>query len=406
MTLPFSTPDLPGTGGRVRTRPEDFVVEEIPAYEPGGTGEHLYLRIEKRGVSTHAAVRRIARALDVAPRDVGFAGLKDAQSVARQTLSVAGVDAAVAGERLRDLEGVTLLSAVRHTNKLRLGHLRGNRFHVVLRGVCDGAEARARAVLDVLAQRGAPNWFGPQRFGVHGGNDVVGRRILQTRFADAVRALLEFADDDARDEVLTAFDEQRFDDAADALPGRRRDEREVLRRMAAGKPPAFALRALPRHVLRLLVSAYQSAMFNRLAALRADDLGRLERGDLAFLHDRGAVFSVEDAAAEQARADALEISPSAPLFGTKSTLAGGAPGERERALLAEEGLTLADFRTRATGELRGERRPLRVPLADPEVRTLEHGDSGEPALEIEFALPRGSFATAVLREVTKDPDLR
>ncbi len=397
-SLPYVTADLPGTGGRVRTRVEDFVVEEVPAYEPSGVGDHLYLLIEKCGIPTHAAVKRVARALQKMPRDIGYAGLKDARAVTRQTLSVERVDEAAAREALAEVPDLRLLSCARYGNKLRLGHLRGNRFRIVVRGVTDDADKRARAVLDVLVARGAPNWFGEQRFGAHGGNDAVGKALVQKKHVRAIREMLRNAAAET-DSVLAAFDAEDFAAAESLLPSRRREERELLARLANGQPPHVALRAVPRRVLRLLVSAYQSALFNRLAAARAEDLGRLEEGDLAYLHDRGAAFTVENVAPEQARADALEISPSAPLFGTRSSLASGGPGERERALLAEEGLALADFKVPLAGEMRGERRAVRVPITDVAVGS-ESGD-GEHVLDLAFTLPRGSFATAVLREVMK-----
>ena len=125
--------DIPGTGGRIRAELEDFEVEEIPLYPASGAGEHVYLEIEKRGVSTREAVRRLARALGVRPEGFGFAGQKDSRAVARQRLTVAGVDAArVAGAQAR---GVRVLSAAPHGKKLRLGHLRGNRFRVRIRDV-------------------------------------------------------------------------------------------------------------------------------------------------------------------------------------------------------------------------------------------------------------------------------
>jgi len=129
------------------------------------------------------------------------------------------------------------------------------------------------------------------------------------------------------------------------------------------------------------------------------DLGTLRVGDLAYLHDRGACFLVEDAGVEQPRADALEISPTAPLFGKKTTLAEGETGLEERALLEAEKLELVDFRVPGA-RLDGERRPLRVPVGDPRVRP-----DGEGAILVSFELPRGSFAASVLREVMKPDSL-
>jgi tRNA pseudouridine13 synthase len=399
----YVTADLPGTGGRLRHAPEDFLVEELPLYEPSGAGDHLYLRLEKRGLTTHDAVHRLARALGRKARDVGIAGLKDARAVAVQTLSIEHVREDAAERAVAQVPGLTLLGLARHGNKLRLGHLRGNRFTIRVRDVEPDAAERATAVLDVLTSQGSPNWFGAQRFGMRGDNDVVGRALVRGDFEGAVRAVLALdvppdADRAGPARVLAA--EGRHAEALDALPGSFRTEAAVLRELARGRGAERAMSAVPRRLLRLYVSAYQSRLFNRLLAERLPaGLGRLQAGDLAFLHDRGAVFSVTDVAAEQPRADALAISPSAPLYGTRLTFAGGAPGERERALLASEGLLLDAFRVRGAGDMRGERRPLRVPLRDAAAEPAEA--DGGPALVVWFALPRGSFATAVLGEVLK-----
>ena len=88
MDLPYLTASLPGTGGVLRAQPEDFVVDEVPAYPPSGEGDHVFVRIEKRGLNTAQAVERIARALDVNPRDIGVAGMKDRHAVTRQWISL------------------------------------------------------------------------------------------------------------------------------------------------------------------------------------------------------------------------------------------------------------------------------------------------------------------------------
>jgi len=141
------------------------------------------------------------------------------------------------------------------------------------------------------------------------------------------------------------------------------------------------------------MSAYQSHLFNQLLVQRIQALHRLEPGDVAFIHASGAAFVVQEAAVEQPRADRLEISPSGPLFGPKCLLAGGAPGERERAVLAESGLSLEAFRLPGI-KMKGARRPYRVPIGDAHVEW----DDG---LVLQFQLPPGSYATEVLREVMK-----
>ena len=124
----FLTAQIPGTQGSIRQQPEDFQVDEIPLYEPCGEGEHLYVSVEKRGLTTYDLLRELASQLNCNERDIGYAGLKDAQAITRQTVSVP----------LRTPEdvtklaipGVTILSARLHRSKLRPGHLSGNRFKV------------------------------------------------------------------------------------------------------------------------------------------------------------------------------------------------------------------------------------------------------------------------------------
>jgi tRNA pseudouridine13 synthase len=155
-----------------------------------------------------------------------------------------------------------------------------------------------------------------------------------------------------------------------------------------------AARSVPKNVRQFFVSAYQSALFNRLLARRLGTIDRLMKGDLANLRGRSAVFLVEDPAAEQPRADRMEISPSGPLYGYKLTMAQGVPGEMEQRALDEEGLALEDFRVPGL-RIKGARRALRVPLEEYRTRYDE-------GLMLSFALPPGSYATIVLDEVMKE----
>src|SRR5580704_15830407 len=147
-TPPLLTADLPGIGGRIKSEPEDFEVEEIPAYQPSGEGDHLYLWIEKRGMGAEYFVRQVARRLDIPPSEIGTAGLKDRHAVTRQMVSV---PAAVEG-RLAQLEGdgIRLLSVSRHGNKLKPGHLHGNCFRILVRGVVPAAAERLPPLLERL----------------------------------------------------------------------------------------------------------------------------------------------------------------------------------------------------------------------------------------------------------------
>jgi tRNA pseudouridine13 synthase len=339
---PYATPDRPALGAAFKVRDEDFVVDEVPAYEPCGEGDHLYIRIEKQGVTTMRAVRDLARALGVKPRNVGFAGMKDARGVCRQWISVEHREPESV-ERL-ELPRIRVVEVARHRNKLRTGHLKGNRFALKLRDTETGRIEELRETLRRLVADGAPNYYGPQRFGARGDNWEVGRALL---------------DGDSE--------------------------------LAAG---------LERRMLGLYVSAFQSYLFNQVVAARVENLGRLVKGDLAWKHENGAVFRVEDPVAEQPRADRFEISPTGPMFGHKMTRPSGRAAEFEDGLLEREGLTADELPRSGPLKCIGGRRPLRLKPEDASASTGsdEHG----PFVELRFFLPAGGYATTLLREICKD----
>lgn len=372
-------------------------MREIPLYSPCGEGEHTFTEIEKRGITTLEAVRRIARSLDLPERDIGYAGMKDSRGVTGQTLSIPRI----APERLLELElpGIRILSAVRHRNKLKLGHLAGNRFRVRVRGVGEDAVLTAGGVLETLSRRGVPNYFGPQRYGVQGNSHLVGRALLRREYKEAIDTIIGDPERVSDERWRAAIAAYRSGDLAESLrlfPPSCRTEREVLQRLLK-RPDAWekAFHAVHPRLKTLYLSAFQSSIFDRLLDERLDSFDRVMTGDLAWKHENGACFLVEDAEGESERASRFEISPTGPLFGCKMKLPAGEPLEMEEALLKEEGLTLADFDLPGGLRLEGERRPLRVPL---EMVDLNSDSDG---LVLEFSLPKGAYATSVLREVIK-----
>ncbi len=335
--LPCATADLPGSGGVLRSAPEDFRVDEVPAYLPSGAGPHLYLRIEKRGRTTRDAVRTLAAALGVPERDAGWAGMKDRDAVTTQWLSFPC--ARDPDPSTLSAPGLTVLEASRHANKLRPGHVRANRFSLAVRG---GDLARARAAAEALRERGLPNFFGPQRFGAGGRNAEVGRAILR----------------------------------AEATPEVRRAARD-------------------RFLRRLSISAFQSLLFNRWLAARMEDglFAAALRGDVMKKLDTGGLFDCEDPAVDGPRVERFEISPAGPMYGHKLRPASGEALAREARILEAAGTSLESF-ARGGGEAEGTRRAarLRVEVA---LEPLEDG------YRASFELPKGSYATIVMRELLK-----
>lgn len=333
--VPLLTRDLPGTGGVVKRAPEDFVVEEVPLYEPAGEGEHVYVRHRRTGRTTRELVLAFARAFGVDPRDVGYAGQKDKRAVATQTfsLTIPRVDPAEVARRIEAEVGGEVLGARRHVNKLRRGHLIGNRFTLRVADVHPDALPRARAIAAELVSRGLPNAFGPQRYGDDGANAARGRALLD-------------------------------------------------------KPRRGWL-------AELHLCAWQSSLFDRWLARRMES-GHFEcvvPGDVAKKVANGALFDVVDVAAENERFARGEITHTGPLFGASMRAASGEELALEESMLAAENVTLPQL---ARARLEGTRRAGRVPVLG-----LEVGADGAD-LVFTFQLPKGSYATTVLREFTKD----
>ncbi len=403
MILPDSTPQFPGIGGSLKQRPEDFFVQEIPLYEPIGEGEHVYCEIEKIGTTTFDAIDKLARALNVHPRDIGYAGLKDANAITSQIFSIVGTtEAAVMNVHLPKM---TVKWAIRHGNKLRLGHLQGNRFAVKIRDVTPTDVVKLAPLVRHIQQHGMPNYFGEQRFGRRHNNHL---QSLRKRCCEddgpAVMKLLLGSPDPALDDpqqlkARQSFDRNDLPTSMKQWPRSSGMERRILARLIKTKNPTAAVRAVDERIRRLWISSLQSDLFNAVVARRIQTLDKLIPGDLAEKHDSGGVFRVVDLAAEQPRCDAFDISPTGPLIGYRMTAPEADALQIEQEVFAEHSLRPSDFRVAGRLKVKGARRSLRVKVKDIDLSAGvdEHG----AYITAAFTLPAGSFATIFLRELMK-----
>lgn len=347
--LPRLTADLPGIGGVLKTVPEDFVVEEIPAYEPSGEGEHRYLWIEKRNVSHEQLLRHLASALLIRTGDIGTAGMKDKAAVTRQWVSVPAMPQAD-GAALDGIDGVRVLDESSHPHKLRTGKLRGNRFEILVRDVvsesADTAIDHTAAIADRITQTGFPNYFGPQRFGRDGSTLQTGLQLLRGE--------------------ITPYD----------LP-----------------------RARKRFLLRLALNAAQSYVFNQALARRIDDglFATVLPGDVMRVTSSGGLFVAEDANVEQQRLDSGEIAVTGPMFGPKMRQPSGEVAARETRLLDELGIE-TDAWSHYRKLTSGTRRPYGVLPGEFSI------DNDNAGLRFRFTLPAGTYATVLLREFFRDSE--
>ena len=404
MTLPYLTSDLPGTGGTLRNRPEDFFVQEVPLYEPSGEGEHLYVEIQKVGLTTREAVNRVATALELSPKDIGVAGLKDRHAVTRQTLSLWKKGLTEEQAMTTPIEGVQVLWADWHANKLKTGHLAGNRFAIKIRDVDPTAVLKLRPLLDRLEKEGLPNYYGEQRFGSdsHRPNDVLGVALTGGDYQQFCDLLL--GGEDGREDVAAArklYDEGNREAALEAWPDNIQPEKRVLKRLVKTGDPEQAAKAMDKGSLRFYTSAAQSAIFNALVARRVKGgtLAQILLGDVATKHKDALIttgsFVVEDPIEDQPRCDAWEISPTGPMPGKKMHPRAAEEAEMiEKQVYAELGVRPGLF-----DSLTGTRRPIRV--RPTETRLASGVDEHGQHITVAFTLPAGCYATTLLREIMK-----
>ena len=350
---PLLTSDLPGIGGRIKQSPEDFEVEEIPAYEPSGQGEFLYLWIEKRDLGADYFFRQIARRLDIPLSEVGAAGMKDRHALTRQKISVpVSVE-----DRLVHLEGdgIRLLKVSRHSNKLRPGHLHGNRFRILIRNV--NFTNDLPALIERLRSSGLPNYYGPQRFGRDGETVLLGLALLRGQKSSPLVV-----------------------EGSQGIPERSRRLSPWMRRLA--------------------LSAAQSALFNHCLGVRFTEglFRRVLTGDVMAKWPYGGLFVADDVQREQARFDVRETVTTGPMFGRKMFAAAAEARQREEAVLADAGLTPSSFA--GFGKLlQGTRRKNLVYLDD--LQVSEESES----VRVCVSLPAGSYATVLLREFMKNGEI-
>ncbi len=344
LSPPLATATLPGIGGAIKRRHEDFRVVEIPAYEADGREErHLLVWMHKRDWATNSAVKEVARALGISQRDVGVAGLKDRDAVTEQLLSLPWS----VRERIDSFEhpDISLHDPQPHGQKLRRGHLRANRFDVVIRDLAvpvDEALVRVEAKLTALReQHGIDNGYGPQRFGRDGAN-------LERGLAALARSRQKKGD--------------------------------------------------------LVVSAGQSALFNLYLAIRRERglMRTALRGDLLKKTTTGGLFECADPAADQARMDAGELVVTGPMFGGKMMAPpeDSPSGELEREILTRAGLTPEQL-TSLGKRVPGTRRPLQVAVEVEGVEPAADEDELGPGVRLQFTLPSGSYATTLVRELAE-----
>jgi tRNA pseudouridine13 synthase len=402
-----------GIGGDIRVKYEDFYVEEIPEHLPSGTGPNTWLFIEKIGRNTLDVVLDIAKEMKISRKRMGFAGMKDKSALTRQWLCVANSEASELQGLEEKLYNVKVLEIKQNEKKLRIGQLIGNKFRILIRNTNDpenDAET-AKKVLTKLEEFGVPNYYGWQRFGKNRPNThKVGEFLVHNNIKGAVDSYIGNPYSKEKDHIKAArqfYDDGELEEAYESMPSGMRYEKMMLRELMKQqrkkgeldeKSYKIALESLPKPLKRMFVHAYQSYLFNKAVSERTKlGINKYIDGDIIIDNEEHLVheFDINDI---NNRIKVFEVHPTAPLYGTKVPLARDEVGELEQKVLNDEKINLEDFECPKTPKLgsHGLRRAIRFKIWDVSAMATSEG------VLTEFSIPKGCYATAVLREIMKE----
>jgi len=416
LGMEFYLTDTPGCRGVLRSRPEDFQVEEIYSDRDYKGGKYLILEVTKRDWDTHHLVRDISRQLRISQKRIGWAGTKDKRAVTTQRMSIINLDE-------QDLQRITLpdleIRVLGKSNRgVGLGDLLGNRFKIIVRGLdCPAPEEAFVGITEEIRNLGGlANYFGPQRFGeVRPVTHKIGEALARGQIEDAVFIYLALPFDgepDSTREVRRQLWESRdVSSALKSYPDYLRYELAILNHLAA-HPGDYAgsFKVLSPNLQRLFLHAYQSYLFNRILSRRLEKglaLDQAYEGDVVCFPKGGLPDPERLQAVTSENLDAVcrlmkrgRAYLTLPLIGYGSDLAEGVQGEIEREILGLEQITTEDFRVDENPDLgsKGSRRPALL-------QVLPQFQVREDCVGMEFSLPPGSYATVVLREYLKSGSL-
>ena len=334
----------------------DFIVEEIPLYDFTGEGEHLVLKIRKKEMTTWGMLDALGSYLGIRKRDIGYAGLKDKHAMTVQYISLPAKYESVI--RRFEHSKIKVLDMTRHNNKIRVGHLKGNRFEIRLKKVLGIQKEKLDSVLDWVENNGVPNYFGNQRFGTKGDNWEEGRKLL--------RGEIKMRDKKTKEFLMGAYQSHLFN-------------RWLAKRME----------------ISLLLETFDESEVETLTALpkgalegtkRQPHFFKLLKGDMMMHYPYGKLFEADDIRLEAQRFYEKDIAPTGLIPGSKTKRAALVAGIVESCF--DESLKLYGARRYAWVQVTGITR-----------RYIEE----KAHYELGFELPKGSYATNVLDLLRGEP---
>lgn len=404
--------DYGGTNGVIRQSNEDFFVDEVPLQLPSGEGPNTWIHMEKNGRTTLDVVLDIARELHISRKRTGFAGMKDRSAITRQWLCISNITPEELPDFNEVLHNVKILEIKQNQKKLRMGQLRGNKFKINIRNTEDPAEDKeiAEKVLESLKITGVPNYYGYQRFGeVRSTTHLVGKCLVEGDIKKAVDTYIGNPNEEEHNlpyESRKLYDEGKLQEAYDLMPKSMRYEKSMIKELMIGqnkhgeileKDYIRAIESLPKPLKRMFVNAYESYLFNKIVNERAKiGIDKYFDGDIIIDKEEHWVHEINEDTIEEDLKNFV-LNPTAPLLGSKVPFAEGKQGIIERKVIEDENITKESFECPKTPKLgsHGVRRSVRFKIEDTNVEQIDDG------ISVEFFIPKGCYATAVLREIMK-----
>ncbi len=329
--------------------PRDFTVEEIPLYTFSGEGEHLILKVRKKELTTWEMIEIFSSALGVPKNQIGYAGLKDKHAMTIQYISLPANSETKLAQFSH--ENLKILDTTRHNNKIRVGHLSANRFSMRLKKVGGIERDKLNSTLEWIKQNGIPNYFGNQRFGTDGNNWEDGKKLID--------GTLKIRDKKTREFLISAYQSYLFN----GWLSKRMELSHLLDHFS--EEESEKVMGLPKGTLAKVKT--QPHFF------------KLLEGDVMMHYPHGRLFLADDLMAEAVRFASLDIAPTGPI-----------PGNREKRAEGVASLIETPFMQKVPAD--GGRRYAWIGVRDISHRYIEE----KAHYELEFTLPKGSYATNLL----------
>ncbi len=400
-----------GIKGKIKKEPEDFIVEEIPIYPKPLNGKYTIARVTSKNWETNRLIEKLANELQISSNSIGYAGIKDKRAITTQLMSFP-VDI----EKLKkiNIKDVKIEILYKSSKPIYSGKLIGNRFHIIIRDI-KGSEEDVRKLINEIKEIGGfPNFFGIQRFGIARPiTHIVGKYIIKNEIEKAIMAYIanpiEGEDEESYEARKFLEETLDFEKALEIYPKKLVFERRIINYLS--KHPnkwKEALLTLPKNLIRIFLHAYQSYLFNKILSYRIEEglpINKALEGDIVITWDREIVIQsyngiyVNKRNIEKINKQIMKNKcfPSGAIVGYNLRLAEGKMGEIEERVIEEEGIEEDEFRLPHMPEFacKAMRRILIVPLKEIKWKIEDKN------LYLQFTLPKGCYATSLLREIMK-----